>query len=233
MIQVNSGTAGSPPNTEPKLPSLGGPFLSQVYIAVDYENGVFSLAKTKRDQSQALPLRTLGCSAQDAGAAPSPSSGSNNTGKIVGGAVGGALGAVVVVGLLYFFLFRKRTPPEPEHAEGTQQASEDNKTGMSDYNPMLSPYGTYASSSGPPPPPESVAGSMGSPYSYQHSTLHPTGGSASTRHWAASPDLPPQQLAATATERGERAELGAESPVAATFAGKTPSTNDGVRDPLL
>lgn len=229
MIQVNSGTAGSRPDTEPKLPSLGAPFLSQVYVAVDYENGVFSLAKTKRGQPQALPLRTLGCSAQSAS---SSSSGSKNTGRIVGGAVGGALGAVVVAaGLLYFFYFRKRKSAEPGPPEATQQASYDNKTAMSDYNSVASPYGTYTSSPGPPPPPESVAGSMGSPYAYQYNSPNPTGGSASTGQWAKSPVLPPQQLAATATERGERAELGADSPVAAAFAEK--STKDGAHDSVL
>lgn len=211
------------------MPSLGAPFLSQVYVAVDYENGVFSLAKTKRGQSQVLPLRTLGCSAQGASAATSPS---KNTGRIVGGAVGGALGAVVAVaGLLYFFYFRKRNPAEPVPPGATQQASYDNKPAMSDYNSLSSPYGTYTSSPGSPPPPETVAGSMGSPYAYQYNTPDPTGGSASTGQWAKPSVLPPQQLAATATERGERAELGAGSPVAATFAER--STKGDAHDSVL
>jgi hypothetical protein len=221
-IQVNMGTAGFPPDTEPKLPFLGGPFLSQVYLTVDYENNIFSLAKTNRDSTSAPALRALACDkARNATVSSDSGSSSNNTPKIVGGAVGGALGLVAIAGLIFFFVYRRRKQPELAQTsleEGVVVGG-DKKDDVPRYTSPFSPYGAYP----PPPPPESVT-SMGSPYPYPQS--HYSG----TATWATSPPLPPQQLAANASERGDAAELGPGSPLIEETPTGTLSSNPAHRD---
>ena len=80
------------------MPQLGGPFLSQVYLVVDYENNQFSLAKTKRHGTQSK-LITVGCDNYE------PES--RNTGAIIGGIVGGIGGLALIGGAIIFCLFRK------------------------------------------------------------------------------------------------------------------------------
>jgi hypothetical protein len=94
---------------------LGAPFLSQLYLGVDYESGTFFLAPIKRDSSD-TDLVTLGCPATASG-----SKSSSNTGAIVGGVVGGVLG-LALIGAGAFFFLRRRNPtvtPDPvEVGEG-------------------------------------------------------------------------------------------------------------------
>lgn len=188
-IQVKHGTAGFPPGVDPKLPFLGGPFLSQVYLAVDYENNVFSIAHTNRAASPAVGLIKLAC---DGVIDSSP--GKNKTGAIVGGSVGGVLGLVAIVGLLYYFLvYRKRKqqaePYVPSNVDPAQIS--DKKDDVPRYTSPFAPYGAY-----PPPPPESVI-SAGSPHPTYNGSHYSGPNTFST-----SPPMPPQHPMTDADERG-------------------------------
>lgn len=111
------GTAGWPEGVDPKLPFLGGPFLSQVYLVVDYETGVFSLAPINRGTAKASAgLVTLGC---DAEPAPKPSPNlsplegtkkKSNLGPIIGGVVGGVVLIAIIAAI---FIFRRRRREDP------------------------------------------------------------------------------------------------------------------------
>jgi hypothetical protein len=90
---------------------LGAPFLSQLYLGVDYEAGTFFLAPIKRGSSD-TDLVTLGCPATASG-----STGSSNTGAIVGGVVGGVLGLALIGVGAFFFLRRRKTTVAPDPVE--------------------------------------------------------------------------------------------------------------------
>lgn len=112
------GTAGWPDGVDPKLPFLGGPFLSQVYLVVDYETGVFSLAPIDRSAtSTSSGLVTLGCSTEE----PSPSgtdkgtpikNKKSNLGPIVGGVVGGIV-LIAILAAIVIFRRRRRSTVAP------------------------------------------------------------------------------------------------------------------------
>jgi LPXTG-motif cell wall-anchored protein len=99
-MQATMGTAAYA-DREP-IVYLGAPFLSQVYLGVDYENGTFFLAPIKRSDNKELVV--LGCPLP----ASSSSDGKNNTGAIVGGVVGGILGLVLIAAGVFFFLRRRK-----------------------------------------------------------------------------------------------------------------------------
>jgi hypothetical protein len=195
---VKHGTAGFPSGVEPKIPFFGGPFLTQVYLVVDYENEVFSLAHTKRDTSSSGGLRKLACDEVTTTFTDDESPGKNNIGAIVGGSVGGAVALIALAGLLFYFLvYRKRkqqpaaaAPPPPfaPSAVDPGQSSGEKKGDIPRYTSPVAPYGAY-----PPPPPESVA-SGGSPYPTYNSS-HYSGANT----WSTSPPLPAQD-----PETGER-----------------------------
>lgn len=112
------GTAGWPDGVDPKLPFLGGPFLSQVYLVVDYETGVFSMAPINRGAASTASksLVTLGCDTENGpkpSMDPSPLEDSrkkSNLAPIVGGVVGG----VSMIALLAaVFIFRRRRRGDP------------------------------------------------------------------------------------------------------------------------
>jgi hypothetical protein len=193
-IQVKHGTAGFASGVEPKIPFFGGPFLTQVYLVVDYENEVFSLAHTKRDTTSSGGLIKLACDQLATSFTDDKSPGKNNIGAIVGGSVGGALALFALAGLLFYFLVhRKRKQQQPtvpfaQSAVDPAQISGDKKDDVPRYTSPVAPYGAY-----PPPPPESVA-SAGSPYPTYNSS-HYSGAAP----WAISPPLPPQD-----PETGER-----------------------------
>lgn len=115
------GTAGWPDGVDPKLPFLGGPFLSQVYLVVDYETGVFSLAPIKRGSSSGSNLVTLGCDkpSEPVGSGSSPPKDPAKKSKI-GPIVGGVVGGVVVLGLVVvaiIFCRRRGKPAAPAETE--------------------------------------------------------------------------------------------------------------------
>jgi hypothetical protein len=84
---------------------LGGPLLSQLYLAVNYESQQFYLAplnRTATPSSSSATLNTLGCDNFHGN-----HSKNSNTGAIVGGAVGG-VAFLALVGALVWFLLRRR-----------------------------------------------------------------------------------------------------------------------------
>ena len=105
------------------FPLLGGVFLSQNYLRVDYARKVFSLARAVQgpmDQSATKIVST--CVQPNISApTPQPSSTSNpRTSKLSGGAIAGAvIGSVcgaILLGLLGFFLWWKLHKQNPEQA---------------------------------------------------------------------------------------------------------------------
>ncbi|KAF8250034.1 acid protease [Wilcoxina mikolae CBS 423.85] len=101
--QAGLGTAAFAPGTDP-IVQLGGPFLSQVYLAVDYESGVFYLApKPHPPSSSSGGLKTLGCD----DVKPKPKDTGSNKGAIAGGVVGG-IGALALIAGGLLFLRRRR-----------------------------------------------------------------------------------------------------------------------------
>ena len=102
------GTGGYEPDVEPMV-QLGGPFLSQIYVGVDYENNEFFVAPIKRDGTKST-YKKLGCddqlpgkfvTAQDDSAATSGKK-KAPLAAIVGGVVGGLVAiAFAAIGFLY------------------------------------------------------------------------------------------------------------------------------------
>lgn len=175
-IQTTVGTAGWPDGVDPKLPFLGGPFLSQVYLVVDYETGTFSLAPVNRGSNSNKNLVTLGCDqAKPNSTDPAGGSGSNNggggggkktnTGAIAGGVVGG----VAVIGLIGALLFfRRRTnekvPVEAVAVTGlTKEQTEAQQMGFHQHPYDAPPAFSPSASPGPYSPPTSPGpyGSVG------------------------------------------------------------------------
>ncbi|KAH0610742.1 uncharacterized protein H6S33_011169 [Morchella sextelata] len=167
-IQTTIGNAGFAKDVEPKLPFLGAPFLSQVYLRVDYESNRFGLAHIKRDDAAGNPsLVRLGCDSYDGpndGPLTTPSSsptaqpsssGGSNTGAIAGGVVGGLAGlAIIGIAALCFIRRRKKAAPV-DNAAGQGMVYDQNKDqttpNMAQYNsqnyedpPAFSPTGTPA-----------------------------------------------------------------------------------------
>lgn len=160
------GTAGWPAGTDPKLAFLGAPFLSQVYLVVDYETGVFSLAPINRS-SPAQNLVTLGCDQKQVGnsnsttPASSGQSKKSNTGAIAGGVVGGIAGLALIAGLLFWRRRRnnQQVPVETVNEPGlTKEQSELQQMGFHQnpydappaFSPSASP-GPYSPSTSPGP----------------------------------------------------------------------------------
>ncbi len=92
---------------------FGGPFLSQLYLAVNYETSKFSLAPIKRTDKTAAgtseKLEMLGCEdVTSATLLPDPKP-QPNMGAVAGGVVGGVAGLALVLGAGYFFMRRRRS----------------------------------------------------------------------------------------------------------------------------
>ncbi|KAF8532338.1 aspartic peptidase domain-containing protein [Trichophaea hybrida] len=100
--QAGLGTAAFAPGTDP-IVQLGGPFLSQVYLAVDYESGVFYLAPKNIPPSNNASLKALGCD----DVKPKTNDTGSNIGAIAGGVVGG-IGVLALIAGGLLFLRRRR-----------------------------------------------------------------------------------------------------------------------------
>jgi len=103
--QAALGTAAFESGVEP-IVQLGGPLLSQLYLAVNYESHQFYLAplnRTATPSSSSAALKPLGCDNFHA-----DNSSNSNTGVIVGGAVGGVAGLALAGALVWFLLRRRR-----------------------------------------------------------------------------------------------------------------------------
>lgn len=151
---------------EPLIPFFGGPFLSQVYLAVDYENMIFSLANMKGQSTGTSGLRQLGC--DDVPPAADSDPGKNNTGAIVGGSVGGVLGLLAILGaVFYFFFYRKRKAQPATYAPAA--AVEDKKDHSENVPRYTSPYQGSPYGAYPPPPPTDPGSSPYPTYSSHYS----------------------------------------------------------------
>ena len=114
QYQVLLGTAAFSDGREP-IVQLGAPFLSQLYLAVDYEYNRLNIGPIIRGGDSAEKLETLGCS--EATAEPADSEGADedneepkkgaNVGVIAGSVVGG-LGALALVAGAVFFMRRRK-----------------------------------------------------------------------------------------------------------------------------
>ena len=123
-LMVAAGTTGTSTMDGVDIPILGGVYLSQNYLFVDFDSGVFRLAPAvlgeMDDQSHDI-VQVCGGSAFDLPL--SRSSGSkSNTGAIAGGVVGGA--AVFTVAAVTIWCFRKR-----RRADSMLAMREDDRTG--------------------------------------------------------------------------------------------------------
>ncbi|KAI5796515.1 aspartic peptidase domain-containing protein [Geopyxis carbonaria] len=145
--QTSLGTAGFVNNTEP-MPQLGAPFLSQVYLAVNYEKNTFGLAPINRKGSSSAKLEPIGlpdsCSADSVSSASSASSSSSSssgsstsTGTIAGAAVGGVVGALLIAGGLFMFLRRRRSQKAAVAAAGATTQSMENKAQYEGRSPSM------------------------------------------------------------------------------------------------
>lgn len=188
---------------------LGQPFLSQVYLAADYENNVFYLAPTQRGNSdQPADIKTLGCGANATADATANSNAgsSSNTAAIVGGAVGGIAGLAIIAGLVWFLFFRRKKEQDP--VPNSEQQPDPYNSGKVDYNANKNDGLPRYSSPVPqnpayyPAPSEGTISAMNSPYPYQQSAEGST--------WGA-PQQPVYQLDSNAIQRTEIAELGPSS----------------------
>lgn len=158
---------------EPKIPFLGAPFLSVVYLAVDYEKNIFSLAPTKEVQdpnAQTPPdLVRLGCEGWENATVITPTpEPASKVPAIVGGAVGGVVGLVAMIGAVLCFMRRRKNQETPSEtamiARGPgvpDQTKEQNEIQMMGFNqhpydapPAFSPTSTpapYTPTSSPGP----------------------------------------------------------------------------------
>ncbi|KAI5841968.1 aspartic peptidase domain-containing protein [Morchella snyderi] len=236
QIQTTIGNAGFPDSVEPKLPFLGAPFLSQVYLRVDYESNEFGLAHIKRDDPVVNPsLVRLGCDdydGPDGGSIISPtptataqpsSSGGSNTGAIAGGVVGGLAGlAVIGIAALCFIRRRKQAaaaavaaPVDNTAGPGVVYDQNKDQTNMAQYNPQ-----NYED------PPAFSPTATPAPYSPVGSPVYYAGGGVQRR------PLPGQQYPGYYDNPGgyteQAAELGGSDIVAASeLSGRPRSTGFG------
>ncbi|KAI5814970.1 aspartic peptidase domain-containing protein [Pyronema omphalodes] len=201
-VRILVGNAGYQ-DAEPAMAFLGQPFLSQVYLAADYENNVFYLAPTQRgDPNQPAELKTLGCDGNTTANADSNS----NTAAIAGGVVGGIAGLAIIAGLVWFLFFRQKKEHEP--VSNPEQQQDQYNSGKVDYNvnnnDVLPRYSSpiQQNSAYYPSPSEGTVSAMNSPYPYQQS--------AEGSNWGA-PQRPVYQLDSNAIPRTEIAELGSSS----------------------
>ncbi|KAL7266801.1 hypothetical protein RUND412_010635 [Rhizina undulata] len=155
-IEATMGNADFPEDVEP-LPELGAPFLSQVYVVVDYETNVFSLAHTQRGSGSEGPnLVTLGCDAELDTSSDAPVTASNDnsssgigTGPIVGGILGG-VGGLAIIGVVIFFFMRRRNPRDGgDGGDGGYTTEEAGSTITGNIDPKAAGYNS-GSEVGPP-----------------------------------------------------------------------------------
>ena len=96
-------------NGAARPPTMGGVFFSQVYMLIDYENRILSLAPAVVGKQTKSPrdIETI-CNTSPS---PSPDSNHGPSGNIVGPAVGAALGgsALAAAAVVAAFLIRKRS----------------------------------------------------------------------------------------------------------------------------
>lgn len=129
-IMVAAGTTGTSTLDGVEIPILGGVYLSQNLLFVDYESGLFHLAPAVLgelgDHDHDI-VKVCGPSGFDASMSSSASSthqGSNsNAGAIAGGVVGGL--AVIAIALLAFWYLRTKKKPRDREAlpSGTDNGS--------------------------------------------------------------------------------------------------------------
>lgn len=130
------GAGGSDTTAPPVLNIFGRPFLSQIYLAVNYEDNVFSLAKSpqSRDINDRNPqVRKLGCddeeslddSALASGDSTEDSSETKSKTGIIAGAVCGGAGLLLILAGIFFFFTRKKkqdTDTEIKAGAGVDQS---------------------------------------------------------------------------------------------------------------
>ncbi|KAI5778626.1 hypothetical protein EDC01DRAFT_756865 [Geopyxis carbonaria] len=194
-ISTFIGNAGFGDN-EPLLHFLGGPFLSQVYLAVDYESNKFSLAHSTRPDTGNPPseLHQLGCDSASAATTTTAPKKSTSTGTIAGAAVGGVVGLALIAAGIFLFL-RRRKQQHAATAVPTAPPANDSDSAKAEQQ--------YAQSPGSPNAP---------PYDYAMSPV-PTGWSPSTTTGTGgvSAMTPQQEWPAELPTSAYAAELGTEA----------------------
>lgn len=111
------------------VPLLGGVFLSQTYLKVDYDSGTFSLAPAAL--GNVGPSNIISTCVGGATHAPSTGGHKSNAGAIAGGVVGGFAGLALVGAAVWYFGMRKRGPQkEVEEVERKDSTLELAKAGL-------------------------------------------------------------------------------------------------------
>ena len=132
-------------------PSLGGIFLSQVYLMVDYESGTFSLAPAVvGDPVRSRDVITIGCNATS-NSTPSSTSNASSAGSsstIIGFAVAFALTAVIALAIVGVVLWMRHLHGRlgKERRDEEQATPESPRSVASDVTPARSDRGWYAGS---------------------------------------------------------------------------------------
>ena len=143
-----------------EVPTLGKVFLSQSYLAVDYANEQFGLAKANLNPPATGTLVPFSCeqanttsNSTSPGTTPVPAK--SHTGAIVGGAVGGSV-VLIALAAIYFFFFvkhhKKRTLSQATANTYAHSMHKDSVAGgptMSMHSSVASPYGMPSPNQGP------------------------------------------------------------------------------------
>jgi hypothetical protein len=143
-----------------EIPTLGKVFLSQSYLAVNYDLHQFGLAKLATDQAVTSNLVPFSCKQATVPESPSPSPRSSitnhkkNATPIIGGVVGGAVFLLALGAIVFFVLRRKKRASSTQIAEAVNEAS--NMTYQWVQSPPSEPWVATAGDSFDPRPPRQI-----------------------------------------------------------------------------
>ena len=130
-------------NQNTTVPTLGGVFLSQNYLLVDYENQMFGLAPAVVGNlgNQAHDIVTV-CNATTS-SADTPKDAKKNTSAIVGGVIGGVIGVVILGGFLLYIIRTKKTARQKKPKAAQPSLANEQGSLISSHPPRFVSAETY------------------------------------------------------------------------------------------